>query len=95
MQAVLEKARKIRVVIFDVDGVLTDGSLYFAAGGEEIKTFNSHDGHGMKTFKASGVSLPSSLAENRAALHCGRKIWTSHSSIRGAKKSCRYSRGYW
>ena len=57
MQAVLEKARKIRVVIFDVDGVLTDGSLYFAAGGEEIKTFNSHDGHGMKMLKASGVEL--------------------------------------
>jgi len=57
MQAVLEKARKIRMVIFDVDGVLTDGSLHFTVGGEEIKTFNSHDGHGMKMLKASGVEL--------------------------------------
>ncbi len=57
MQAVLEKARKIRMVIFDVDGVLTDGSLHFMASGEEIKTFNSHDGHGMKMLKASGVEL--------------------------------------
>lgn len=57
MQAVLEKARKIRMVIFDVDGVLTDGSLHFMASGEEIKTFSSHDGHGMKMLKASGVEL--------------------------------------
>ena len=45
------------MVIFDVDGVLTDGSLHFTAGGEEIKAFNSHDGHGMKMLKASGVEL--------------------------------------
>lgn len=57
MQEVLEKAKKIRLVIFDVDGVLTDGGLYLTDGGEEIKAFNSHDGHGMKMLKASGVEL--------------------------------------
>lgn len=57
MQEVLERAKKIRLVIFDVDGVLTDGSLYLADSGEETKAFNSHDGHGMKMLGASGVEL--------------------------------------
>lgn len=57
MQHILEKARKIRLVIFDVDGVLTDGSLYLADSGEEIKAFNSHDGHGIKMLRASGVKI--------------------------------------
>lgn len=57
MQNVLEKARKIRVVIFDVDGVFTDGSLYLTDGGEEIKAFNSRDGHGIKMLKTTGVKV--------------------------------------
>ena len=57
MQEVLEKAKNIQVVIFDVDGILTDGTLYLTDGGKEIKTFNSHDGHGMKMLKASGFGL--------------------------------------
>lgn len=57
MQEVLEKAKNIQVVIFGVDGVLTDGTLYLTDGGEEIKAFNIHDGHGMKMLKASGVEL--------------------------------------
>ena len=57
MRDVIEKAKRIRIVIFDVDGVLTDGTLYLNDGGEEIKAFNSRDGHGMKMLKASGVEL--------------------------------------
>ena len=57
MRGVIEKAKNIRIVIFDVDGVLTDGTLYLTDGGEEIKAFNSRDGHGMKMLKASGVEL--------------------------------------
>lgn len=57
MQSVLEKSQRIRMAIFDVDGVLTDGSLHIGTNGEEAKTFNSRDGHGMKMLKASGVEL--------------------------------------
>ena len=57
MHDVMEKAKSIQIVIFDVDGVLTDGTLYLTDGGEEIKAFNSRDGHGMKMLKASGVKL--------------------------------------
>ena len=57
MQEVYERARHVRVAIFDVDGVLTDGALYLTDSGEELKAFNVHDGHGMKMLKESGVVL--------------------------------------
>ncbi len=57
MQELLEKAKNIQVVIFDMDGILTDGTLYLTDGGEEIKAFNSYDNHGMKMLKASGIEL--------------------------------------
>lgn len=49
------RARRIRLAIFDVDGVLTDGKLYFLVDGSEFKTFNTLDGHGIKMLIASGV----------------------------------------
>jgi 3-deoxy-D-manno-octulosonate 8-phosphate phosphatase (KDO 8-P phosphatase) len=57
MREIYDRARKIRVAAFDVDGVLTDGSLYYADSGEELKRFNVHDGHGMRMLKDSGVTL--------------------------------------
>ena len=47
----------IRLIAFDVDGILTDGGLYLSDSGEEFKRFNSLDGHGMKMLKASGIEL--------------------------------------
>lgn len=55
MQDVYHRARSIRLAIFDVDGVLTDGTLYYSDSGTEIKAFNVRDGHGMKMLQASGV----------------------------------------
>src|SRR5688572_10094528 len=52
----LERARRIRLMIFDVDGVLTDGVLWYGAGGEEWKAFHAFDGHGIKMLAASGVA---------------------------------------
>jgi len=49
-------AARIRLMIFDVDGILTDGSLHFGAEGEIIKTFNVLDGHGIKLLQQSGVA---------------------------------------
>jgi 3-deoxy-D-manno-octulosonate 8-phosphate phosphatase (KDO 8-P phosphatase) len=54
---IYERARRIRLAIFDVDGVLTDGTLYYTGAGEELKAFNVRDGHGMKMLQASGVTL--------------------------------------
>jgi len=55
MKDILQRAAKIELVIFDVDGVLTDGSLFFGDDGLEYKAFNSRDGHGMKMLQEAGV----------------------------------------
>jgi len=52
----LDRARRIRLMIFDVDGVLTDGRLWYGADGEALKVFHSFDGHGLKMLKANGVA---------------------------------------
>lgn len=52
-----QRIQAIRLVAFDVDGILTDGGLYLTDSGEEFKRFNSLDGHGLKMLKASGVEL--------------------------------------
>lgn len=51
------RLKNIRLLILDVDGVMTDGGLTIGDDGQEYKTFHSHDGLGMKLLKATGVSL--------------------------------------
>jgi 3-deoxy-D-manno-octulosonate 8-phosphate phosphatase (KDO 8-P phosphatase) len=55
MQDLLQRGKNIKLAIFDVDGVLTDGRLYFLEDGSEFKTFNTLDGQGIKMLIASGV----------------------------------------
>lgn len=57
MQDIQAKAQGIRLVIFDVDGVLTDGSLFLGDDGQEYKAFHSRDGHGMKMLQQTGVTI--------------------------------------
>ena len=52
----LLKAQGIRVVFFDVDGVLTDGGLYFSQDGETLTRFNTLDGHGLKLLQRAGIT---------------------------------------
>lgn len=72
-QQLLQRASSIRLAIFDVDGVLTDGRLYFMPDGTEFKSFNTLDGQGIKMLMASGVEVAiisgrsSPLVEKRAA----------------------------
>ncbi|MEW6414850.1 MAG: HAD-IIIA family hydrolase [Pseudomonadota bacterium] len=53
----LERARRIRLVAFDVDGVMTDGTLFLADDGQEYKGFHSLDGHGLKMLRGTGITL--------------------------------------
>ncbi|CAM5467198.1 KdsC family phosphatase [Eoetvoesiella caeni] len=55
--AVQERARQIRLMAFDVDGVLTDGSLWYNENGETLKRFNALDGHGLRLMGESGVAV--------------------------------------
>lgn len=56
-QVILEKARKLRLLILDVDGVLTDGRLFFDNQGNEYKSFHARDGHGIKLLQQTGVTV--------------------------------------
>ncbi len=61
----LERARRVRLMIFDVDGVLTDGRLWYGPAGEMLKSFHALDGHGIKMLAQSGVQ-PAILSGRRS-----------------------------
>lgn len=68
-----ERLRQIKLLLLDVDGVLTDGHLYFSNQGDEFKAFSTLDGHGIKMLQKSGVRVgiitgrTSNLVAKRAA----------------------------
>ena len=55
--ALQERASKIRMLVLDVDGVLTDGKLFFDHAGNEMKAFHTRDGLGMKALQRSGIEV--------------------------------------
>jgi 3-deoxy-D-manno-octulosonate 8-phosphate phosphatase (KDO 8-P phosphatase) len=59
---------RIELLILDVDGVLTDGRLYFAARGEALKVFHVRDGHGIKLLMAAGVAVAAFSGRRSGAL---------------------------
>lgn len=56
-QNIIEKAKHIKLLALDVDGVMTDGRLFFSAQGDELKAFNILDGHGIKMLMNSGIKV--------------------------------------
>lgn len=72
-QQAIEAARKIKLLLLDVDGILTDGRLYFSNSGEESKAFHSLDGHGIKMLMHAGIPVgiitgrDSNIVSSRAA----------------------------
>jgi 3-deoxy-D-manno-octulosonate 8-phosphate phosphatase (KDO 8-P phosphatase) len=58
---------KIQLLILDIDGVLTDGRLYFGARGEALKVFHVRDGHGIKLLMAAGVHVAAFSGRRSAA----------------------------
>jgi 3-deoxy-D-manno-octulosonate 8-phosphate phosphatase (KDO 8-P phosphatase) len=57
MSDALERARPLRLMAFDVDGVLTDGTLYYTDAGAELKAFHTLDGLGLKLLQTAGIEL--------------------------------------
>ena len=68
MDAVLERARRIRLLVLDVDGVLTDGRLYLSASGEEFKVFHVRDGSGLVAVRRAGIEVAIISGRNCAAV---------------------------
>ncbi len=65
---ILERAKSIRLALFDVDGVLTDGKVYIDPKGEELKVFNIHDGHGIRLLQHYGIEVGIITARKSKAL---------------------------
>jgi 3-deoxy-D-manno-octulosonate 8-phosphate phosphatase (KDO 8-P phosphatase) len=53
----LARARRVRLMLFDVDGVLTDGKLWYGPAGEALQAFHVLDGHGLKLLAQAGVAV--------------------------------------
>ena len=66
--ALLTLAASIQLVVFDVDGVLTDGRLYFGDNGSEFKAFHVRDGHGFKLLQEAGVKVAALSGRRSAAV---------------------------
>jgi len=57
MTSLVERAATVKLVVFDVDGVLTDGGLWYGAGGETMKRFEVKDGHAMVMARLTGLPI--------------------------------------
>ncbi len=63
-----EKLATIRLLVLDVDGVMTDGQLHYDAQGREAKVFHAHDGHGIKQLMRAGVEVAVISGRNSTAV---------------------------
>ncbi len=73
--AVWQRAKGIRLLLLDVDGVLTDGRLFFGAAGEAFKVFHVRDGHGIKMAQQAGIEVAFlSGRRSDAAFHRARDL---------------------
>ncbi len=75
----LARARRVRLVIFDVDGVLTDGRLWYGPSGEALKAFHAFDGHGVKLLELGGLKTALlSGRESPAVAERARELGIKH-----------------
>jgi 3-deoxy-D-manno-octulosonate 8-phosphate phosphatase (KDO 8-P phosphatase) len=74
-----ETFRRVKLLVLDVDGVLTDGRLYYGAQGESLKTFHVRDGHGIKQVQAGGITVAIiSGRKSAAVLNRARGLGIKH-----------------
>ena len=78
----------VRLMIFDVDGVLTDGRIIYHDDGSEIKAFDVQDGHGIKLLQRAGIEVALITGRFcRAVEHRAAGPWASRESIRAPMTS--------
>ncbi len=56
-RTLLNSVRKLKMLVFDVDGVMTDGGIYYSANGAELKRFNAQDGYGLVQAREQGFKI--------------------------------------
>ena len=73
------RLKNIKMLILDIDGVLTDGRIYILPDGEEVKVFNTLDGHGLKMLQRAGVMVAViSGRASKASEHRMRQLGITH-----------------
>ncbi|MBD2777361.1 KdsC family phosphatase [Iningainema tapete] len=73
---------QVKLLVLDVDGVLTDGSLYYTETGEELKKFNVKDGLGIKLVMQAGIEVAFiTTSTSLAVLHRAKKLGVKHAFI--------------
>lgn len=88
-----QRAKRIKLLIMDVDGVLTNAQLLIGNNGEIIKAFNTLDGHGIKMLQQSGVQTAIITARNDAAVHIrAQQLGIQHYFPNQANKKIAYER---
>lgn len=95
MAEIQERAAKIKLVIFDVDGVLTDGKLFFDEEGREYKSFHSRDGLGLNLLRQTGVEVAvisgrksQSVSQRMASLGIERVYQGQHNKLLAFESLC-------
>ncbi len=74
-EALAEKIKKVKLIILDVDGVMTDGGIIYNDAGQETKRFDVRDGHGIKLAMRAGIDVALVTArESQAVLHRARNL---------------------
>jgi 3-deoxy-D-manno-octulosonate 8-phosphate phosphatase (KDO 8-P phosphatase) len=89
--ALLERARRIRLLVLDVDGVLTDGRLHITAHGEETKVFHVRDGSGIVAVQRAGIVvaiISGAAPPSWASITCARASATSAPRSMRCSASC-------
>jgi 3-deoxy-D-manno-octulosonate 8-phosphate phosphatase (KDO 8-P phosphatase) len=84
---------KIELLVLDVDGVLTDGRLYFSARGEALKAFHVRDGHGIKLLMASGVGVAAISGRRSAAVRARLRELEVPTVLQGCRDKVRALEG--
>ena len=86
--SVVNAAKKIKYLFLDVDGVLTDGKLYFSDRGEELKAFNIKDGLGIKLLKMNNIGAGIILRDKQNLLIIEQESlnWTLCFKAQGIKQ---------
>lgn len=76
------RASRVRFMLFDIDGVFTDGQLLFGPEGEQLKVFHVHDGHGLKLLRESGIAVGVLSGRNSAATQARmRELGVAHTAF--------------
>ena len=81
-----EKIKRIKLLILDVDGVLTDGSINYTDDGREFKSFNVKDGHGIKLLMRAGVEVALITARESNVVVCQGQRSRHYGCLSGQKE---------